>query len=176
MNFLSLSIILLCAYWIFKFLIELMYKSKVETKTETTHEASIDGFRIVENLHKENLAGQSRIKTVVVINDFIDHKPLASVYFKLKNSELEYYSYCIDTDTLIRSSNMVLKYGNTTYEQVAKVNLNKAGIVRQFLNERENGFHQYEEVSESDFMHTFIEVANMSAKSFEPILNNQFHG
>jgi hypothetical protein len=59
---------------------------------------------------------------------------------------------------------------------VAKVNLNKAGIVRQFLNERENGFHQYEEVSESDFMHNFIEVANMSAKSFEPILNNQFHG
>jgi hypothetical protein len=158
---LSLSIILLCAYWIFKFLIELMYKSKVETKPETTHEASI------ETMIKD---------TFDKVYDLIDHKPLASVYFKLKNSELEYYSYCIDTDTLIRSSNMVLKYGNTTYEQVAKVNMNKAGIVRQFLNERENGFHQYEEVSESDFMHTFIEVANMSAKSFEPILNNQFHG
>ena len=158
---LSLSIILLCAYWIYKFLIRLMYKSKVDAKPETTHEASI-----------ETMVKDATNK----ILDLIDHKPLASVYFKLKNSELEYYSYCIDTDTLIRSSNMVLKHGNTTYEQVAKVNLNKAGIVRQFLNERENGFHQYEEVSESDFMHTFIEVANMSAKSFEPILNNQFHG
>ena len=151
-SLLAFTIIVFCAYWIFKFLIELMYKSKVqesEPKEQITIEASLNTFGNSESLN--------------------------FVYFKIANSELEYYAYCLDTDILIRSVNMSIKYGNATYEQVAKVNLSKAAMVRQFLNERENGFNQYEEVSEADFLHVFTEVANLSAKSFEPILNNQFH-
>jgi hypothetical protein len=151
-SLITFTIIIFCAYWIFKFLIELMYKSKAqesEVKEQITTEASL--------------------------NTFVNSEPLRFVYFKIANSELEYYAYCLDTDVLIHSRNISIMYGNITYERIETMHFGLRAIVRQFINERNNGFNQYEEVSEADFLHVFTEVANLSAKSFEPILNNQFH-
>jgi hypothetical protein len=147
---LTFIIIVFCAYWMCKFLIELMYKAKTEEpKPQTTVEASINTIEGLE--------------------------PVSCLYFKIVNSELEYYAYCKSSDMLIRSRNISIMYGNITYERIETMHFGLRAIVRQFINERNNGFNQYEEVSEADFLHVFTEVANLSAKSFEPILNNQFH-
>lgn len=144
----AFTVIVFTSYWIFKFLIQLMYKSKVEEKEQEP---------LLDNEEHE----------------LFEHFDF--MYFKIANSELEYYAYCLDTDTLIKSTNMNLKYGNVTYEKVASVNLSKAAIVRTFISEKQNGFVQYQEVSEADFLHVFTSVANLSAHSFEPILNKQFN-